>query len=131
MRVFDDDEQIIHFLTNDEVFKESAIDDEEHQEDLQNGQVTKGNFMPKGMRTLEGMFDMHNKFIKPGNIKTDSSYMQYEMINLGMEAKPKYVNLGKCYSHGERFRFIKLFQQYKDIFAWIYEYLKTYDAQII
>ena len=30
MSVFDDDEYIINFLTNDEVFKESVIDDEEH-----------------------------------------------------------------------------------------------------
>ena len=64
LRVFDDDEHIINFLANDEVFKESVIDDEEHHADLQNGEVTKenfmakGNFMPKGVRTLEGMFDM-------------------------------------------------------------------------
>ena len=61
MRVFDDDEHIIDFLTNDEAFKDSVIDDEEHQENLQKGEVTKGNFMPKGVRTLEGMFYLHNK----------------------------------------------------------------------
>ena len=49
-------------MTNDKAFKVSAIDDEEHQVDLQDGEVTKGNFMPKGVRTLEGMFDLHNKF---------------------------------------------------------------------
>ena len=30
LRVFDDDQQIIECLTNDEVFKGSIIDDEEH-----------------------------------------------------------------------------------------------------
>ena len=52
-------------------------------------------------------------------------------MNLGTEVEPKYVNLGKCCSPGERWNFIKLFQQYKDIFAWMYEYLKTYDTRII
>ena len=57
--------------------------------------------------------------------------MQYELVNLGSEAEPKFVNLGNCCSPGERCRFIKLFQQYKDIFAWTYEELKTYDTCII
>ena len=64
--------------------------------------MTKGNFMPKGVGTLEGMFDLNRKFRKPANIKTNSSSMQYEMINLGTKAEPKYVNLGKCFSPGER-----------------------------
>jgi hypothetical protein len=27
--------------------------------------------------------------------------------------------------------YIKLFKEYKDIFSWMYEYLKTYDTKII
>ena len=57
--------------------------------------------------------------------------MQYELINLGTEVEPKYVNLGKCCSPGERSKFISLFQQYKDFFSWTYEDLKTYDTHII
>ena len=91
----------------------------------------KGNFMPKGVRTLEGMFDLQNKFRKPSNVKTNSSTMKYELVNLGLEAEPKYVNLGKCCFPRERCRFIKLFQQYKDIFTWTYEDLKTYDTHTI
>ena len=48
MRVFDDDQQILECLMNDETFNGAIIDDEEHQEDLHNG-----NFIPKGVRTLE------------------------------------------------------------------------------
>ena len=58
--------------------------------------------MPKGVRTLEGMFDLQNKFRKPSNVKTNSSTMKYELVNLGLEAEPKYVNLGKCCSPRER-----------------------------
>ena len=131
MRVFDDDEQIFNFLTNEEVFKESVIDEDKHQSDLRDGDMLKGNFMPKVVRMLEGMFDLQHKFRKPTNVKTNSSSMQYELVNLGTESKPKYVKLGKCCFPGERCRFIKLFQQYKDIFAWTYEYLKNYDTCII
>ena len=77
--------------------------------------------MPKGVRTLEGMCDLHEKFRNQANVKSNSSSIKYELINLGTEAKPKYVNFEKCCSLGERNRFINLFQQYKDIFAWTYE----------
>ena len=110
MRVFDADEQIIDFLTNDETFKDFVIDDEEHQANIQNEEETKGNFIPKGVRTLEGMFELHNRFRNLVNINTNILSMQYELINLGTEAEPKYMNLGNCCSHGERSRFINLFQ---------------------
>ena len=57
--------------------------------------------------------------------------MQYELINLGVESEPKYVNLGKCCSPGERIKFINLFQQYKYVFSWTYGDLKTYETHII
>ena len=131
LRVFDDDGKIIDFLTNEENFKDIVIDNEEHQANLQNKDVTKGTFIPKGVRSLEGMFDLHHKFRKPTNVKTNSSSMQYELINLGTEVDPKYVNLGKCCSPRERGRFISLFQQHKDIFSWTYEDPKTSDTCII
>ena len=79
---------------------------------------------------MEQMFDLDNKFRNPVNVKTHSSSLQFELINLGTEAEPKYVNLGKCCSPGERSKFINLFRQYKDVFAWTYEDLKTYDTKI-
>jgi len=57
--------------------------------------------------------------------------MQYEVINLGMEEQPKNVNLGTCYSPFEREKFIKLFCEFKDVFAWTYNNLKTYNTRII
>ena len=77
------------------------------------------------------MFDLNNKFRKPANVKTHSSSLQFELINLGTKADTKYVNFGKCCSPGERSKFISLFKQYKDVFAWTYEELKTYDTKII
>ena len=77
------------------------------------------------------MFDLNDKFRRPINVKTHRSSLQFEMINLGTQVEPKYVNLGKCFSPGERNKFISLFKQYKDVFAWMYEDLKTYDTKII
>src|SRR5882757_4539984 len=111
---------------NDETFKGAIIDDEEHQAELKFD-----NFIPKGVRTLERMFDLNEKFRTPTNVKTHSSSLQFELINLGTKTKPKYVNLGKCCSPAERNKFIGIFNQYKYVFAWTYEDLKTYDTSII
>ena len=111
---------------NDETFKGEIIDDEEHEAKLKFN-----NCIPKGVRTLERMFDLNEKFRRPVNVKTHSSSLQFELINLGTEIEPKYVNLGKCFSPGEINKFISLFKKNKDVFAWTYEELKTYDTKII
>ena len=48
-----------------------------------NEDIVKGNFMPKAVGTLEGMFDLQSKFWKLANVKTNSSSMQYELVNMG------------------------------------------------
>ena len=68
------------------------------------------NFIPKGVGTLEKMFDLNEKFRRPPNIKTHISSLQFEMINLGTETAPKFVNLGKCCLPIERDKFISLFK---------------------
>ena len=78
MRVFDDDHQILEFLKNEETFKDAVIDDEEHQANIQNS-----NFIPKRVSTLDSMFDLNNKYRRLVNVKTHSSTLQYELINLG------------------------------------------------
>ena len=105
LRVFDDDQQILECLMNDETFKGAIIDDEEHQAELKFD-----NFIPKGVRTLERMFDLNDKFRRSVNVKTHSSSLQFELINLGTEIEPKYVNLGKSFSPSEKNKFIILFK---------------------
>lgn len=53
------------------------------------------------------------------------------MINLGTPDKPQNINLGVQCSNVEKASFTKLFKEYKDVFAWSYEYLKTFDTQIM
>ena len=59
LRVFDDDQHILECLTNDETFKGEIIDDEDHQVKLKFD-----NFIPKGVGTLERMFDLNDNFQK-------------------------------------------------------------------
>jgi hypothetical protein len=80
---------------------------------------------------LEKLFDLQEKFRRPTNTKTKSSTLLYEAVNLGTEQDPKNINLGKNCTSADRATVMKLFREYKDIFAWTYEDLKTYDTKII
>jgi hypothetical protein len=80
---------------------------------------------------LEKLFDLQEKFRRPTNTKTRSSTLLYDAINLGTEHDPKNINLENNCTSVERAAFMKLFREYKDIFTWTYEDLKTYDTKII
>jgi ribonuclease HI len=100
-RVFEGDEQIISFFTNEENFRDLAIDDEVFQEMIvgQDNQIPnptkrsnptqpKLHTMPRGVVSLENLFDLQEKFKKPKNTKTNSSCPFYEVINLGTADNP-------------------------------------------
>ena len=57
--------------------------------------------------------------------------MQYEVINLGTTDKPQNINLGVQCTPNENVAFIRLFKEYKDVFAWSYEDLKTFNTRIM
>jgi hypothetical protein len=89
------------------------------------------NNIPKSVVRLEKLYDLQDKFKKVMNCKTNNSSMQFEVINMGSDNTPHNINLGKKCSPEERQAFIKLFKEYKDIFSWTYDDLKTYDTKII
>ena len=51
--------------------------------------------------------------------------------NIGTKEYSSIVKISKALSAQQRERYIKLFKEYVDIFAWSYEDLKTYDTSII
>jgi hypothetical protein len=134
-RVFEDNEQIINFLHSEDTFKGSVIDDEQHEALLQASTLVEkpehSNIIPKNIVKLEKLFDLQEKFKRPTNTKPRSSTLLYEAVNLGTEQDPKNINLGKNCTFAEKAAFVKLFREYKDIFAWTYQDLKTYDMKII
>ena len=114
------------------MFKDAAIDEDEHKKALQDAaNASKGNLIPKGVVSLESLYDLQNHFWGPVNVKTHNSTLFHEKIYLGTERDLKYVNLGTCCTPQERKAFICLFKQYRDVFGWTYNELKTYDTWMI
>jgi hypothetical protein len=65
---------------------------------------------------LEKLYDIHDKFKKVKNCKTNSSSMKFEVINMGTNKTPQNINVGNNCSFEERQAFINLFKEYRDIF---------------
>ena len=87
--------------------------------------------IPKYLVRLENIYDIQDKFKKVTNCKTNSSSMQYEVINLGIDKNPQMVNLGTSYSPVEKHAFISFFIEYTNIFVWTYDNLKIFDTNNI
>jgi hypothetical protein len=127
-KVFEGDEQIINFFTNQDNFKDFAIDDEFFEEQItevgpQIDQPTyrsKSHTILKEITNLENLFDLKERFKGSKNVKTGSSCPMHETINLRTPENPKNVNLGKKISKEERKAYLKLFRQYQNVFAWSY-----------
>jgi hypothetical protein len=110
-RVFDDDQQLINFLHLKDTFKDSIIDEGQHDllmnidnYDSTEVENTTGptNNIPRSVVILENLYDLQDKFKKVTNYNTNSSYMQFEVVNLGSDIAPQNVNLGKNCSPEER-----------------------------
>lgn len=135
-RVFNDDEQIINFLTMEDTFKGLVIDKDQHDVEIKKGMIeppktTQENPIPRSMVKLEKFYDLHDKFKRVTNCKTHSWVMQYEVINLETSDKTQNINLEVQCSPNEKVAFTRLFKEYKDVFAWSYEDLKTFDTWIM
>ena len=52
-------------------------------------------------------------------------------MNHGTKQYPKNINLAENCTNAKRTSFMKLFREFKDVFAWTCEYLKTNDTKII
>jgi hypothetical protein len=108
-KVFEGYEQIISFLTNQDNFKDLAIDDEEFQENStkrgpmedQHTDISKGHMISKGVANLEDLFDLKEQFKGPKRERTDSSYTLHETVNLGTPENPRNVKLDKTISKEE------------------------------
>jgi hypothetical protein len=120
-RVFDDEHQLISFLHVEGNFKNSIIDEGQHDQIMDTevpnstDQTKKSkknmiNNIPKNVVRLEKLYDLQEKFKDVTNCKTNSSAMHFEVINLITSSVPQNINLGKNYSFAERKSFIKLFK---------------------
>jgi hypothetical protein len=126
----------------EETFQGAVIDECTHDDNLRDFTVIPDprtpesssdmvNSIPKSVVRLEKFYDLQDKFKKSVNCKTNSSALSYEKVNLGTNDNPQCINLGLGCSQQEKAAFIKLFKEFKDVFAWMYDDLKTFDPNII
>jgi hypothetical protein len=145
-QVFEDDEQLRKFLKSLDEFSET-YNDQENQNDtiwiMQEGEdakefhdkitnhwmmVLKNNQIPKGLIPLERLF---NKDDIPSKTTLQPQPEEVEDCNIGTVDNPKMVKLSKFLSVENKNKYTELLKKYKDVFAWSYEYLKTYDTLVI
>lgn len=89
-------------MGNIDIFKDVVIDEDEHEKGLQDStQASRGNNIPKGVVSLEKLYDLKNHFKGLVNTKTHSSTLSNEHVNLGREEDLKYVNLNTCFTPQE------------------------------
>ena len=82
LRVFDDNQQVLEFMINTEVFKDTVIEEDEHDQILKGTQGKhKENPMTKWIVSLEKLFDLQNRFRGPPNTKVKSSILAHQQIN--------------------------------------------------
>ena len=54
-----------------------------------------------------------------------------EECNIGSELKPMMIKLSKNLPAHIKIKYIELFKEFSDVFAWIYEDFKSYDTEIL
>jgi hypothetical protein len=86
------------------------------------------NHIPKGLVPLERLFDMNDVAVKVKGLTNDADVTE---CNVGTEKDPKYVKLSSILSRERRAEYVELLKEFVDVFAWTYEYLRTYDTNII
>jgi len=126
----------------EDTFQDAVIDEGTHDENVWNFTVIVNpwspestselvNCIPRSVASMDKFYDFHDKFRGVDNYKTNSSSLIYETCNLGTRDNSQNINLGNVCSEQERSTFIKLFKEYKDVFAWTYDDLKTFNPNII
>jgi ribonuclease HI len=151
-QVFGNDEKIEDFLQCKNDFECTNIDLENDDEFVnkavfENGSVNKidaeefnendvdsdilqleNNVLPRGLVPLEDLFDFNDVAKK---LKIEASCKEVEECNIGTEEKPKMIKLSKSLPPEQKSKYIELFKEYLDVFAWGYDDLKSCDTSII
>ena len=83
-KVFDDDQQIVDFLSSQDTLERVDIGEADHEKYLSDP----SNIIPKFVISLEKFYDLQYKFRQTTNCKTQSSTLNYITINLRTEQEP-------------------------------------------
>ena len=86
-RVFNDDADIVNFLTSEGSYSNQIIDEDHHDRQIQQNSID--NAIPKSVVKLEDLYDLKSRFKRSTNSKLYSSTLNYELVNLGTDDKPQ------------------------------------------
>jgi hypothetical protein len=92
---------------------EELGDDESDADVLQ----LKRNIFPRGLVPLEDLFNSDDVAKKP---KIEAHGQEVEDCNIGTEEKTRMVKLSKSLPLEQKLKYIELFKEYSDVFAWGY-----------
>ena len=141
-QVFEDEEKMKRFLEIVGEFSNMEIDVDQEEVDSEDTSERnweekvagnkvlqlKGNIIPRGLVPLDRLFDKNDVPLQPSKVVEEN---QVEDLNLGIETDPKIVKLSRKIPGEYKKQYQKLFQSYKDVFAWSYQDLKTFDINIL
>jgi hypothetical protein len=88
----------------------------------------KSNKIPKGLVSLEDLFDRSDAFKGTNKSSLDD---QVDEVDIGNKDTPRIIKVGKGCTPEEKKKIVKLVREYRDVFAWSYDELKAYDPKII
>lgn len=54
---------------------------------------------------------------------------EIEDCNIGTEQNPKMIKLSKTLPRDKKLKYVELFKEFQDVFAWSYEDLKSDDTR--
>lgn len=89
----------------------------------------KCNKIPKGIVSLEELFDKHDRYIKSKTSKGAQQSVEYEKTNIGSLNEPMLVNIGKCCTQEERKKVANLLKWYVDVVTYSYDDLKVFQPK--
>ena len=90
--------------------------------------VLKNNQIPKGLIPLERLFDQNNIPVKS---TLQPQPKEVEDCDIGTGKEARIVKISKFLPPKVKDQYRDLLKQYKDVFAWSYHELQTYDTSII
>ena len=90
--------------------------------------VLKSNWIPKGLIPLERLFDQNDVPVKS---TLQPQPEEVEDCDIGTEEESRMVKISKFLPPEIKIKYKDLLRQYKDVFAWSYDELRTYDTSVI
>ncbi|KAH9293352.1 hypothetical protein KI387_041448, partial [Taxus chinensis] len=95
----------LYFEGSDNLPRESVPSDKEdvNEEEMdQDGCIKQGNKIPKGLVSLEELFDKHDRYVKSKASTGSQQSAEFDKTNIGSCIDPKLVNIGKCCTPEEK-----------------------------